>query len=98
MDVRDVIWVDVGFGEHPGVVLELLPGPKARVIYGTGTKRDLPHVAVFERTREAFALGFTKTTYFYAKNVVHAETAQIRATGRKCPPELFASLKELAMT
>jgi hypothetical protein len=65
------------------------------VVFGTGTRRDQPHVLVRARTRSARALDLYKDTYFYAPQVVAIRSDHLEKIGR-CPPGLFVELRGLS--
>jgi hypothetical protein len=83
-----------GTEPHPAIVLRI-EGEWARVIYGTGTRRELPVVVVEERSREAKALELYKTTYFYRSNERLVKLTELRPRNRRCPPGLFLKLRDL---
>lgn len=76
------------------VVLRVVDGDVLVVVPGTGTRRDLAHVAVVERTQAWIAMRLEKSTYFYA-TVVRVRAASAVPTGGRCPPEVFQRIREL---
>ena len=95
MKPRDSVRLPLpGAEPHPAVILRV-EDDWAHVIYGTGTKRELPCVVVPERSRAAIALGFYKTTYFYASNLRQAKLAVLEPRQRTCPPDVFLKLRAL---
>lgn len=95
MNARDSVHLPLpGTEPHPAIVLRV-EGEWVQVIYGTGTKRDLPVVVVEERSREAKALELYKTTYFYQRNTRLAKSAELTPRNRRCPPGLFLDLRRL---
>jgi hypothetical protein len=79
---------------HPAIVLHI-QGEWAHVIYGTGTRREWPCVIVVERSRGAIALGFYKSTYFYATNLRQVMLSELTLRNRWCPPDILLQLRAL---
>lgn len=95
MKAGDSVWLPLpGTQPHPAIVLHVV-GEWAHVIYGTGTARALPCVAVQERSRGAIALGFYKTTHFYATNLRQVLLSELTLRNRSCPPEVLLKLRAL---
>jgi hypothetical protein len=49
---RDFVLLPLAEKNRPAIVLEILASDMARVIYGTGTARDVPRVEVRPESRE----------------------------------------------
>lgn len=81
---------------RPGVVLRLLPGDRAFVLFGTGTARpELAHVLVRPRTAPGTALRLEKDTYFYKGNCTVCGVDKLEPLGVTCPPSLMIALRQL---
>lgn len=93
--VRDVVL----FPHEPsdktriGVVMDANDTSVVVLLYGTGTKRELPRVEVQPDSREGKALRVYKPTYFYAETCAVVRAA-LKVVSR-CPPELFTRLRGL---
>lgn len=78
------------------IVLRIRPDGNVVLIYGTGTDRALRRVAIEPHTRAGKALRLTKPTFFYPANVLAMRPTSVELlSDRRCPPDVFARLKEL---
>lgn len=90
------VWVD-HFGEHPAVVLDVYED-KLLVICGTTKERPgEQQVLVRPRSPAAIALGLSAPTYFRKSGIAVIVLEKVtRSSGKRCPPNVFHSLEELA--
>ena len=79
MKVGDLAWVEVD-KRRPAVVIAVSDG-RYTVMYGTGTKREVPSVCINHRQRAGLVLQLTKPTYFYATSVVVVSEAALSYRG-----------------
>lgn len=92
---KSVARVEAGTKSRLAVVIRV-ESDRIWVAYVTGTARDLPRVEVKENTQFAKAIGLSKTSYFYRDHTAFVLLAEANlVAGRRCPPELFASLRVL---
>lgn len=96
MSPRDPVEVFHGQKWRPGYVLRC--GEQVLIIIcGTGTARDLPRVAIEQRSRIGKAMRLSKDTYFYRSNVVRRPREDIRPRpdAARCPLPIFDQLAAL---
>lgn len=95
MNVRDVVRVDVdGQGNwRPGVVLRT-DLPFLRVAYGGRTEPPEAVIAEVVQPDSRFgrSLDLRDPTWFQGGNACFARPAELQATGKQCPLELFHRL------
>lgn len=98
MKPADLIWIDY-HGNHPAVVIEVHGDKVLLVVCGTGTPRyhDPTMLVVQPRDPTGVAFGLSKPTYFYESKVAVVDASKVtREIAKRCPPNVFHALEELA--